>query len=146
MRWLVLTGGAILLLYGGFVLLTQVGNRSVTRELRASPQGERAKKVMLLTLPSGRSIPVNYLREADMVYAGSDGRWWRELRGDGAPVTLEIRGETLHGEARAVENDPRRTHDVFARLRPTVPSWLPDWLNGVLVEIQLHAKPAPEKP
>ena len=37
------------------------------------PQGERAKKVMLSTLPSGCTIPVNYLREADGVYAGSDG-------------------------------------------------------------------------
>ena len=146
MQWLVWTGGAVLLLYGGLVLLTQLGNRSVTRELRAFPQGERAKKVMLLTLPSGRTIPVNYLREADMVHAGSDGRWWRELRGDGAPVSLEIRGETLHGDARAVENDPARTHDVFARLRPTVPSWLPDWLNGVLVEIELHTKPTVEDP
>ncbi|MCY4026066.1 MAG: hypothetical protein OXH75_07090 [Acidobacteria bacterium] len=139
-RWLVLTGGAVLLLYGAFLLLTQLGNRSVTRELRALPQGERADRVMLLTLPSGRSIPVNYLREGDVVYAGADGRWWRELRGDGAPVALEIRGEALGGHARAIENDPARTHDVFARLRPTVPSWLPDWLNGVLVEIRLDVE------
>ena len=83
MRGMVLTGGAVLLLFGVFVLLTQLANRSVTRALRALPQGERAKKVMLLTLPSGRTIPVNYLREADIVYAGSDGRWWRELRGEG---------------------------------------------------------------
>ena len=140
MRWLVLTGGAVLLLYGAFLLLTQLANRSVTRELRALPQGERADRVMLLTLPSGRTIPVNYLREGDVVYAGADGRWWRELRGDGAPVALETRGETLRGHARAIENDPARTHDVFARLRPTVPSWLPDWLNGVLVEIRLHVE------
>ena len=111
------------------------------RELRTAPEGERAKKVMLLTLPSGRTIPVNYLREADIVYAGSDGRWWRELRGDGASVALEIRGEALRGHARAIENDPAHTHDVFARLRPTVPSWLPDRLNGVLVEIRLHIEP-----
>ena len=80
---MVLTGEAVLLLFGVFVLLTQLANRSVTRALRALPPGERAKKVMLLTLPSGRTIPVNYLREADIVYAGSDGRWWRELRGEG---------------------------------------------------------------
>ena len=140
MRWLVLTGGAVLLLYGAFVLLTQLANRSVARELRDLPQGERAARVMLLTLPSGRTIPVNYLREANVVYAGSDGRWWRELRGDGAPVALEIRGEAFSGHARTIENDPARTRDVFARLRPSVPSWLPDWLNGVLVEIRLDAR------
>ena len=139
-RWLVLTGGAVLLLYAAVLLLTQLANRSVTRELRALPQGERADRVMLLTLPSGRTIPVNYLREGDVVYAGADGRWWRELRGAGAPIALEIRGEALRGHARAIENDPPRTHDVFARLRPTVPSWLPDWLNGVLVEIRLDVE------
>lgn len=137
MRWLVLTGGAVLLLFGVFLLLVQAANRLVTRELRAEPRGERAKNMMLLTLPSGRTVPADYLREADIVYAGSDGRWWRELRGDGAPVALEIRGEALGGHARAIENDPARTHDVFARLRPTVPAWLPDWLNGVFVEIRL---------
>ena len=101
MRWIMMTGGATLLLYGVFVLLTQLANRSVTRELGDLPQGERAQKVMLLTLPSGRTIPVNYLREAEVVYAGSDGRWWRELQRDGAPVVLEIRGEALGGHARA---------------------------------------------
>ena len=140
MRWMLMTGWAAVLLCVAFVLLTQLANRSVTRELRDLPQGERATKVMLLTLPSGRTIPVNYLREADVVYAGSDGRWWRELRGDGAPVALEVRGEALRGHARAIENDSARTQDVFARLRPTAPSWLPDWLNGVLVEIRLDAR------
>ncbi len=146
MRWMLVTGGAAVLLYGAFVLLTQLANRSVTRELRDLPQGERARKVMLLTLPSGRTIPVNYLREADVVYAGSDGRWWRELRGDGAPVLLEICGEALRRHARAIENDSARTQDVFARLRPTVPSWLPDWLNGVLVEIRLDVEPTAKGP
>lgn len=140
-----MTGAAILLLCGGLLLLLQLGNRSVARELRALPSGERAKRVMLLTLPSGRTIPVNYLREADIVYAGSDGRWWRELRGNGAGVQLTIHGEVLRGHARSIENDPTRTHEVFARLRPTAPSWLPDWLNGVLVEIRLIGEPTAEE-
>ena len=49
-------------------------NPGVAEELRAEPDGDRAQKVMLLTLPSGREIPVNYLREGDRVYAGADGR------------------------------------------------------------------------
>ena len=45
-------------------------NPRVARELREDPEGERAQKVMLLTLPSGRELPVNYLRDGDTVYAG----------------------------------------------------------------------------
>lgn len=109
-----------------------VRNPQVERELREDPQGERARKVMLLTLPSGRTIPVNYLREGERVYAGADGRWWQEL--DGAPRAVEIlvRGETFAGRARAVRDDPDYTRDVFARLRPNaVPGF------GTLVEILL---------
>ena len=54
-----------------------VANPRVTRELLEHPDGERARKVMLITLPGGRRIPVNYLREGDMVWAGADGPWWR---------------------------------------------------------------------
>jgi hypothetical protein len=65
---------------------SRVANPRVVLELRQRPDGERASRVMLVTLPSGRTIPVNYLREADKVYAGADGRWWRELRGGGATL------------------------------------------------------------
>jgi hypothetical protein len=87
---------------------------------------------MLITLPSGRTIPVNYLHEGDTVYAGADGRWWRELVTP-SPVTLLIRGDTLHGTARAVRDDPAHTEDVFKRLRPTSYKWI----GGVLIDIAL---------
>ena len=73
---------------------------------------------MLITLPSGRRIPVNYLREGDMVYAGADGRWWKELVGEGVPVEVLIQGETHVGRGRAVRDDPEYTARVFRRLRP----------------------------
>ena len=120
---------------------TRVSDRRVVDELAREPRGERAHRVMLLTLPSGRTIPVNYLREGDRVYAGADGRWWRELRGEGGAVEAVILGETLSGHALAVEDDPARTRDVFSRLRPTVPEWLPDALDGVLVEIRIAPNP-----
>src|SRR6187549_673351 len=94
-----------------------ISNPRVEREVREEPNGERARKVMLMTLPGGRTIPVNYLREGDVVYAGADGRWWREFRGDGADVQLLVRGETLSGRARAIENDPDHRAAVFSRLR-----------------------------
>ena len=113
-----------------------VMNRGVIRELREDPNGERAQKVMLITLPSGKEIPVNYLRDGDRVYAGADFPWWRELEGPGAEVTVLIRGETLRGRGRAVKDDPELRASVFARLRPSAPSF-----TGTLVEIRLHPEP-----
>lgn len=122
---------------GCFVYFEHVANPRAIRELTDDPDGERARKVMLLTLPSGRRIPVNYLREGDRVYAGADGRWWKELVGAGVPVTIFVRGETLTGTARAITDDADYTKDVFSRLRPTA---LPGF--GTLVEIRLTAATA----
>lgn len=124
----------LIVLAVAFTTLMSCGvlNRNAVRDLRENPDGERARKVMLLTLPSGKEIPVNYLREDDRVYAGADFPWWRELRGDGGRVTLLIRGETLEGLGRAIENDEALRSQVFERLRPTAPSWA-----GTLVEIAL---------
>ena len=92
---------------------------------------------MLLTLADGTMYPVNYLKEDPLVFMGIDGLWWREFRGDGAPVTMLIRGEVLSGHAKVVLDDQAYVDDIFARLRPTAPEWLPDWANGKLVVITL---------
>jgi hypothetical protein len=133
MKWLgiVLVGGVVLLVGGAFVYSWWMNPR-VIRELREDPQGERAQEVMLLTLPSGKALPVNYLRDGDTVYAAADFPWWRELRGEGGRGSVLIRGETLHGRIRAVEDDPELRDSVFSRLRPTAPRWL-----GTLVVIEL---------
>jgi len=117
---------------GGAAYFSWVANPRVVQELRDHPDGERAKKVMLLTLPSGKSIPVNYLRDGDVVYAAADYPWWRELRGGGGPGSVFIRGETLHGHVRAVEDDPALRESVFARLRPNALSFA-----GTLIVIDL---------
>ena len=126
-----------LLAFGAWLYGDRVANPRVMRELLEDPDGERARKVMLLTLPSGRRIPVNYWREGDRVFAGADGRWWRELVG-GAPVTVVVRGAELRGQGRAVTDDPDYTKRIFAELRPNA---LPGF--GTLVEIQLEGAPAP---
>ena len=144
MKWLlgiVVAGGLFVV---GYVLyMVQIANPKVVNELRNNPTGERAQRVMLLTLPDGRSLPVNYLRDDDKVFAGADGRWWRAFRDGGVPVTVLIRGETLTGHAKAVLDDPEYTAMVFSRLRPTVPEWLPDWLDGVLVVVALDPEVGP---
>lgn len=124
--------GLSLLLVGYGLYMTQIANPRVERELAEHPDGERAKRVMLLTLPSGRRIPVNYWREDELVYAGADGRWWKELEDGPAAVRLLVRGERLRGTARAVRDDPEYTERAFSKLRPNAIKGF-----GTLVEIRL---------
>lgn len=141
MKWIVL--GVVALAVGVVaipVFYSLVMNPRVERELRDDPQGERARKVMLITLPSGRTIPVNYLREGDTVYAGADGSWWKEIRGEGGRGSVVLRGETLHGHMRAVEDDPERRKAVFGRLRPSAIPWA-----GTLVVIELDESEQEER-
>ncbi len=138
-KWLGIGVACVLALGAGNSLVyTFWINPQVADELRAQPDGERAQKVMLLTLPSGREIPVNYLKEGDTVYAAADFPWWRQLRGEGGRGSVFIRGEQLDGHMRAVEDDPERRLAVFGRLRPTAPSW-----TGTLVVIDLDGDGAP---
>jgi hypothetical protein len=122
-----------LLVLGYWIFVVQIGNPRVVRELIENPNGERAGRVMLLTLPSGRRIPVNFYREDDMVYAGADGSWWKELVGDGFPVSVLVRGETLQGTARTVLDDPAYTKQIFEKLRPNAIEGF-----GRLVEIRIE--------
>lgn len=133
MKWLsIALACGVALLVGAACVYTWWTNPRVVRELREDPQGERAGNVMLLTLPSGKAIPVNYLRDGGTVYAAADFPWWRELRGGGGRGSVLIRGETLHGHVRAVVDDPELRSSVFARLRPNAASWA-----GTLVVIEL---------
>lgn len=74
-----------------------------------------------------------------VLFLGADGSWWRAFRDGGAEVSLLIRGETFTGHAKVILDDPDYTHEVFTRLRPKVPAWLPDWLNGRLIVIELSS-------
>ncbi len=117
-------------------------NDGVVRELHEEPDGERAKKVMLLTLPSGKALPVNYLREGDTVYAAADFPWWRELEGGGGAGTVLIRGETLSGQVRAVTDDEELRSSVFERLRPNALSFA-----GTLIVVDLDdSTPTSQRP
>ena len=143
MKWLlislgVVVGGTVLFYLGGLAYYSLVVNDRVTKELTEYPHGERADIVMLMTFPDGQQLPMNYLREGNQVFAGADGRWWRAFREGDVPVTLLVKGEELSGKARVVLDDPAYTKDVFARLRPNVPKWLPDWLNAHLIVIDLE--------
>ena len=112
-------------------------NQRVERELRADPEGSTARRVMMVSLPDGRSLPVNYLREDELVFIGVDGFWWRQFTGEGQAVEMFIRGELVNGHAKAVLDRPAYVSEIFKRLRPKVPAWLPSWLNGKLIVIEV---------
>ena len=137
-QWLLLIAALVGLVFLGLLAYALLlGNPRVVREIQNDPQGKRAGIVMLLGLPNGRTLPVNYLRDGSQVFVGADGPWWRAVREGNAPVTVTIRGETLRGRARVVLDDPDYKRSVFERLRPTVPKWLPAWLDAHLVVIDL---------
>jgi len=139
MQGILRLAGLILILAAGlWAYVNWYMNGGVIEELEAHPEGQRAMETLLLTLPGGRRIPVNYLEEGATVFVAADGPWWRQFRGEGARVLLLIRGETRQGTARVVLDDPDYVAEVFARLRPDVPDWLPDWLDGKLVVITLE--------
>ncbi len=114
-----------------------VTNPRVIQTVINDPQGPTARRVMLLTFPDRTVLPVNYLREGTRIYVGADGRWWRTFRNGNVPVQVFVRGESLPGLATAVLDDPSMTEEIFARLRPDVPDWLPDWANGILIVIDI---------
>ena len=138
-KWVVRGGVALVVLVAAYIFyVMNVVNPRVQNELLTNPDGERAGIVMLLGLPDGRTLPVNYLREGNVVFVGADGPWWRLFRSGDVPVRLVIRGKQTKGRGRVVLDDPDYTRRVFARLRPTAPEWLPDWLNGRLVVIDIE--------
>ena len=95
---------------------------------------------MTPTSSDGKQIPVNYLLEGNKVFAGADGRWWHVFEGEGIPVTMLIKGQELKGHGIVILDNQPYVDDVFSRLRPAAPEWLPDWLNGKLVEITIKEK------
>ena len=139
MKWVVGVFCLLLLFLIGYVAYARmVSNPAVLEELRTNPLGERAAKAMILTFPDGRALPVNYLRDGAQVFVGADGPWWRVFRNGNVPVTLEIQGERLQGKAQTILDDPAYTEEIFQRLRPNVPDWLPSFLDAYLVVITLE--------
>ena len=135
--------GVVVLLVVGTVAMKWRGdtvNTRVMNEIRSEPFGERARKTMIVTLEDGRVYPVNFLREDGRVYMGIDGLWWRVFQGEGSRVQMEINDQIVTGTGVVILDDPARVDDVFSRLRPTVPEWLPRALNGKLVEITPDAE------
>ena len=91
-----------------FAVFNRVGNPAVRLLLRSPLHGVLSRGLALITVTgrrTGRSytIPVGYRRSGDRVTIvvgwPERKRWWRNLRGAGAPVRLRIRGEEMAGHA-----------------------------------------------
>jgi hypothetical protein len=143
MKWIGLGLVCLIVLIAGFSYYNNtIVNPRVLNTIQNDPEGERAGIVMVLQFENGKIIPVNYLREDNLVFVGADGPWWREFpttreTGLGAPVRLTIRGKNYQGLAKTELDNQAYVDEIFARLRPKAPAWLPDWLNGKLVVIEI---------
>ena len=124
------------------LLFSIVINPIVSAELRNHPNGKDAREAMLLAFDD-RTLVVNCLKEGNVIFVGVDGKLWRAFAGNGIPVSMLIRGETYHGRGKLAPDDPAFIEDVFSRLRPTTPDWLPSVLTAKLIVITLDSVPAP---
>ena len=135
LKWIMIT--LVILVTAYFATFLLLINPMILDEIKNEPTSEIAGEALVLTFSSGKEIPVNYLREGSQVFVGADGPWWRDFEDGPKIVNLFIKGESLRGSATVVLDDPKYTDEIFARLRPTAPEWLPDWLNGKLIVINL---------
>ena len=79
--------------------------------LQSEQHGLLSDGVMLITLKQRdssemKTFPVDYLREGNMVYIGSDSGWWKHLEG-GAEVSLLIQGTEVTGWATPIHRRSR---------------------------------------
>ena len=109
--------------------------------LQSERHGLLSGRTMLITMKDRetaqmKTFPVNYLREGNMVYIGSDFGWEKHLEG-GAEVTLLIQGAEVTGWALPILDDPERSSAGFKKLRP----WTyrrAEWTGAVFVEVKIQ--------
>ena len=97
-----------------FTVVNRTVNPLVRAVLRSPAHGLLSGHLALITVTGRRTgrrftIPVGYHEDGDRVTIPVEWpegkRWWRNLRGDGAPVELRIRGVRRIGIARAVGDE-----------------------------------------
>ena len=116
--------------------------------LQSEQHGLLSDSVMLITLKKRdsaemKTFPVDYLREGNRVYIGSDSGWWKHLEG-GAEVTMLMQGTEYTGWATPILDDPERSSAGFKKLRP----WTykrAEWTGAVFVEVKIRDGQAARK-
>jgi hypothetical protein len=131
----------IVLVLVGIAGVLAVAHLLVPTVLRSERHALVSGHIMLITMKKrdtadAITFPVDYLREGDAVYVGSDSDWWTHLQG-GAEVRLLIQGTELVGWATPIVDDPDRSREGFKKLRPwTYKRAL--WSGAVFVEIHIR--------
>lgn len=107
-------------------MMNKVINPILKLLLRSPLHGLVSRNLMLISFTGRKSqhiytTPVEYQRAGDMVTVLSrKGRaWWKNLQG-GAPVTLWLHGQELHGQAEVIATDERVIKQVFHQMHPSV--------------------------
>jgi hypothetical protein len=94
--------------HGPFAVFNRLGNPAVRLLLRSPLHGLASRQLALITVTGRRSgrtytIPVGYRRDGAVVNipVGWPERklWWRNLRGEGAPVRVLMGGREYAGHA-----------------------------------------------
>jgi hypothetical protein len=118
-----------------------VAHLLVPTVLRSEYHALLSSHMMLITMKKWgttdlTTFPVDYLREGDIVYIGSDSGWWKHLEG-GAAVRMLIQGIEFVGWATPIIDDPDRVREGFKKLRPwTYKRAL--WSGAVFVEVYIQ--------
>lgn len=89
-----------------------------------------------------RDTPLSYVREDGTVFllSAQTTVWWKNLREEGTPVTLEIARETLHGKAKLWEGD---SYALRARVHRYI-SALPRDAKFYAIELDENQQPVEE--
>ena len=131
----------IISVLAGISVLVAAYHPLVTTILQSEQHPLLSGRTMLLTLKNRetaqmKTFPVNYLREGDMVYIGSDFGWEKHLVG-GAEVRMLIQAREFVGWATPILDDPERSSAGFKKLRP----WTykrAEWTGAAFVEVKIQ--------
>ncbi|MGY8803765.1 MAG: nitroreductase/quinone reductase family protein [bacterium] len=109
-------------------LLYKALNPVMTALLRSPLHGITSNNIALLHFrgrKSGREFvtPLSYTRDGDTIrfMSAHSTRWWMNLRGEPAPVSIEIARETVTGKARLLDGDSEQLREGVRRFIAALP-------------------------
>lgn len=103
-------------------------NPAMRALLRSPLHGITSENIAILHFrgqKSGRKLdtPLSYTREGDIVrlLSSIDTRWWRNLRGEGVQVEIDVARQRLPGSATVLEGDSEALREGVRRFITALP-------------------------
>ena len=128
-------------------LAYKIANPFIKALLRSPLHGQMSGSIAILHFrgrQSGREFetPLSYVREDGTVFllSAQTTVWWKNLREEGTPVTLEIAGESLNGQTKLWEGD---SEALRARVRRYI-SALPRDAKFYAIDLDANQEPVEE--